>query len=357
MRTAVEIAGRRIGEGAPVFIIGEIGVNHNGDAATARDLIDAGIQAGLDAVKFQSFHAGEVAAPDAPKAAYQVETTGGEQSQLEMLKQLELSGEEMAGLNRYCEERGIIFISTACDPRSAGELIAMGVPALKIGSADLTNGLILKECAKGGVPLILSTGLATVAEIERSLRFVRDEGVDEILLMHCITMYPAPPSQLDLRFIRTLAGEFDCPVGFSDHTAGSAAAPVAVAAGACAIEKHFTLDTDMEGPDHRASLEPAELKAMVEKIRYAEQMLGKAVRQVSSGELENLPLVRRSLVFAGDLPVGTRLEYEHLAAKRPGGGVNPMEFNDYVGKVLNRDVRRDEQVSPDDFSTAGGQKS
>jgi len=353
MTACVQIAGRRVGEGEPVFIIGEIGVNHNGDAAIARDLIDAGIQAGLDAVKFQSFRADEVAVADAPKAAYQVETTGGEASQLQMLKQLELLPEEMAGLKRYCSERGIIFISTACDRKSAGDLIAMGVPALKVGSADLTNGPVLKECAKGGVPLILSTGLATLAEIGRSLRFVRGEGVDEILLMHCVTMYPAPLSHLNLRFIRTLQREFDCPVGFSDHTGGTEAAPAAVAAGACAIEKHFTLDKRMEGPDHKASLEPAQLKVMVEKIRSSEEMLGDPLREVSAGELENLPLVRRSLVFDRDLPSGTRLEYEHLAAKRPAGGVDPMEFDSYVGRVLNRDVRRDERVSPDDFKAAG----
>jgi sialic acid synthase SpsE len=349
MNDTVKIGGRAVGAGEPVLIVAEIGVNHMGDAGLARELIDAASEAGADAVKFQSFSADRLVRHGTPKAPYQRAATGGAADQYEMLRSLELGREELQGLKRHCEEKGLIFISTPFDPERARELAEMGVSVIKIGSADLTDALLLEAAAEAGVPLILSTGMSSLEEIGRALYLVRDEGASEVVLLHCVSAYPAEEDSLNLRFISTLRDAFECPVGFSDHTGGVVAAPLAAAAGACLIEKHLTLDRTMEGPDHEASLEKEEMRAMVEGVREAERMLGTPGKELDPEEMRNAALARKSLVFALDLPAGTHVEREHLASKRPADGISPMDYRDFTGRVLSRPVSADDLVREELF--------
>ena len=349
MSTPIDIGGRIIERNGRTLIVGEIGVNHNGDVNIAKKLIDASASVGLDAVKFQTWKTENVILPGTPKARYQVETTGNDSGQEEMLRSLELSLEETVDLKRYSEEKGLLFFSSQGSPETAKNLFDMGVQTIKISSAGLANGLLLKAVAGMGLPLIVSTGLCDLEEIRRSVSLLEKEGAREIVLLHCVTMYPTPEEDLNLRFIQTLYDNFPYPVGFSDHTAGIDAAPLAVATGACLIEKHFTLDKNMEGPDHRASLEPRDMQAMVDGVRAAERMLGKASKELTDAERENAKVMRKSLVFASDIPKGVEIEIEHLAAKRPATGVSPMEYESFLGRALKRSVEKDEFVTDELF--------
>ncbi|MBU1671417.1 MAG: N-acetylneuraminate synthase family protein [Actinobacteria bacterium] len=343
----VSIGGRAVSGDEPAFLVGEIGVNHNGDLELARRLIDAAAGAGLDAVKFQLFEAEALVLRGTPKTGYQLETTGGAEDQLEMLRALELGAEELDALKRHATGLGLAFICTPYSPSSARALAEIGVAAIKIGSADLSDALLLDEAAATGLPIILSTGLATLAEVGGAVERLTGTGACEIALLHCVSKYPADPCDLNLRYIHALEEAFMRPVGFSDHTLGTDAAPLAVAAGACIIEKHFTLDRGMEGPDHRSSLDPAEMAELVRRVRAAELMLGRPVKELTDQEAANAGLMKRSLVFATDLPAGTLLEAAHLAAKRPSGGVPPGELEQYMGRVLAVSVSRDQQLSAD----------
>lgn len=352
MKPFVEVARRRIGPGEAVFIVAEIGVNHNGDVGIAEALIDSAVSAGVDAVKFQSFRADSLLRRGTSLAPYQRASSVGEADQYEMLASLELSITDLAGLKRRCDEKGLVFISTPFDPRSARELAGIGVQAIKVSSADLTDALLLEAVAEARVPLILSTGMSDMEDIRRALRFTGELGVDEVVLLHCVSSYPTPPEELNLRFIRTLQDEFACPAGFSDHTAGIAAASLAVAAGACLVEKHVTLDRTMNGPDHAASIEPDEMRSLVECVRAAERMLGAKDREPGLDEMRNAEYARKSLVFAEALPAGTSLDLSHLAAKRPADGVSPMEYSRFLGMVLAKPVSKDELVREELFEEA-----
>jgi N-acetylneuraminate synthase/N,N'-diacetyllegionaminate synthase len=270
----VAIAGRRIGAGNPCFVIAEAGVNHNGDLGLASKLVDAAAEAGADAVKFQAYRASEVAAPAAPKARYQEEATGSGESQLAMLARLELDAGELVTLKRRAEERGLVFLASAFDAESVRLLDRLDVAAVKLGSGELTNDPLLAEVASTGRPVLLSTGASELEEVADAVAVLRANGGRDVVVLHCVSAYPAPPNEANLRAMATLAAALGVPVGFSDHTEGDEVALAAVALGAAAVEKHFTLDRGLPGPDHRASLEPAELRTLVLRLRRVESALG-----------------------------------------------------------------------------------
>lgn len=334
-----EIAGQKIGAGSPAFIIAEAGVNHNGDLRMAHELVDVAAKAGADAVKFQTFIAEKSITAAAIKADYQRITTGNEESQLEMARKLELSFDDFRELKLYCDERGIVFLSTPFDLESVDFLHSLGVPALKVSSGDLTNHPLLRRVASKGVPVILSTGMADLDEVEEATEVVRAEGNDRIVLLQCVTNYPADPADVNLRAMRTMAQAFNVPVGYSDHTLGIEVAIGAAALGACVIEKHFTLDRNLAGPDHRASLEPRELESLVHGIRKVEAALGAGVKTPAASEASNAAVARRSLVAACDIQAGTVITRESISCKRPGTGLPPKMLERIVGKTALVDLR------------------
>lgn len=356
-----------------VFVIAEAGVNHNGSVDMALALVEAAAKSGADAVKFQTFRADEVASRTAAKAGYQVRSTGNRETQLDMLRRLELSREAHRTLSDRCRERGLAFLSTPFDLDSARFLaVELGVPRIKIPSGEITNGPFLLGIARLGLPVILSTGMSTLAEVELALgvlaygyladqappaeatfrqAFASPEGraalSGKVSLLHCTTEYPAPFDQVNLRAMDTLASAFGLPVGLSDHTMGTAVAVAAAARGAVIIEKHFTLDRGLPGPDHMASLEPDELEALVTAIRQVEQALGSAQKQPTAVELPNLPIARRSLVAAVPIRQGEPWTEASLACKRPGTGLSPMRYWDLLGRQAGRDYNADEPVQPE----------
>ncbi|MFA6530282.1 MAG: N-acetylneuraminate synthase family protein, partial [Candidatus Micrarchaeia archaeon] len=263
MPIGFKIGSHAIGPGNPVFIIAEAGVNHNGDLGLAKQLVDVAAKSGADAVKFQTFDADELASESAEKAEYQKKNDSRHKNQNEMLKSLQLSEQDFKVLKNYCSEKRIIFLSTPFDIKSANLLESLGVAAYKISSGEITNVPLLRHIAKFGKPIILSTGMADLAEVEKAVKLLKKEGNNDLVLLHCTTSYPAPSESLNLRAIQTLEKKFKTAVGFSDHSQGVIAPIVAIGLGACVIEKHFTLDKTLPGPDHVASLEPAELAAMV----------------------------------------------------------------------------------------------
>lgn len=334
----VQVANKLIGPGQPVFVIAEAGVNHNGDLRMARALIDVAIEAGADAVKFQTFRADRLATPDAPKPEYQLRTTGNSESQFEMLRRLELSADAHRELQSYCHERGIIFLSTPFDEEAVDLLDELGVPAFKISSGDLTNSPLLEYVASKGKPVILSTGMSELSELIEAVSVLNTAGCENPVLLHCVSNYPAAPDEVNLRAMQTMRSAFDVPVGFSDHTEGIDVALAAVALGACVIEKHFTLDRTLPGPDHRASLEPAELGELVRSIRRVEQALGSGRKVPAPSEIETAKLARRSLVAARDIPAGATLEREMVAMRRPGIGLSPSAVDTLLGHQAMRDI-------------------
>jgi len=344
---AIQIDRFRIGPGRPCFVVAEAGVNHNGDPATARALMEAAAEAGADAVKFQTFRADRLASPRAPKADYQTETTDPAESQLEMLRRLELPEEAFGELAAFCREKGILFLSTPFDRESADLLERLGVSAFKTASGDITDLPFLAHVAGKGRPMIVSTGMSTLDEVGAAVGAVRDAGNDRIVLLHCVSSYPADPAEVNLRAMRTMAEAFDLPVGYSDHTMGIEVGLAAAALGACLIEKHFTLDREMPGPDHRASIEPAELARMVRSIRIVESCLGDAEKRPRSSEEAGLRVGRKSLLAARDLAAGEPLGREDVAVKRPGTGIRPAHLEDALGRKLLRDVPRDEPLTWD----------
>ena len=338
----VQISDRLVGPGQFCLIIAEAGVNHNGDMHLAHQLIDAASEAGADAVKFQSFVTEELITPEAPKAEYQVETTGEPGSQYKMLKGLELSADEQAELKAHCEQMGILYLCTPYENTSVGMLDRMGVVAFKIASTDTTNLPLLRYVASKGRPVILSTGMSTLGEVEQAVNTLRAGGLDDkIVILHCTSEYPAPVREANLRAILTMQQAFGCPVGFSDHTPGLGASPWAVAVGACVIEKHFTLDRNMVGPDHRASLEPDELSALVRTVRDVEAALGNGMKRPMPSELPNKPLMQKSLVARRGIRAGDTITSDDLTCKRPGFGLAPAWFDRVVGKRAVVDIPKD----------------
>jgi N,N'-diacetyllegionaminate synthase len=345
----LKIGNRSIGPQQPVFVIAEAGVNHNGDLELARKLIDVAVEAGADAVKFQTFHADHLVTPQAPKAAYQLQTTGETESQLEMLRRLELSPSAHRELQSYCNERKIIFLSTPFDEQAVDFLDELGVPAFKISSGDLTNSPLLEHIAGKGKPVILSTGMAELGEVIEAVSVLSAAGCENPILLHCVSNYPADAAEVNLRAMQTIRAAFNVPVGFSDHTEGIDVALAAVALGACVIEKHFTLDRALPGPDHRASLEPAGLRQLVQSIRRVETALGDGRKKPSASELETARVARRSLVAAQDIPAGVTLERKLVVLRRPGTGMSPAMLAEIVGRRARRAIAAGTLLESDMF--------
>ncbi len=337
----VRIGDRLIGQGHACFIIAEAGVNHNGDLATGHKLIDAAVEAGADAVKFQSFFAKELVTPAATKADYQVETTGMAGGQTTMLQELELTLEGQAELKTHCDEAGILYLCTPYENYSTDMLEQIGVGAFKIASTDTNNIPFLRHVATKGRPVIISTGMSTLAEVELAIETLRPSLRDKIIILHCTSEYPAPIGEVNLGVIATMRQAFACPTGYSDHTEGIGVAPWAVAAGACLIEKHFTLDRNSPGPDHRASLEPDELSSLVRTLKNVEVAMGDGVKRVMPAEQKNKPLMQKSLVARRLIRAGEVIDEIDLAAKRPALGLQPYWFDRVVGKRAAKDIPAD----------------
>ncbi len=337
-----------------VFIIAEAGVNHNGDVAIAKRMIDAAKDAGADAVKFQTYRAEKLVTDSARKAAYQIETTGSHETQLAMLKRFELSADDFQELFQYCTKRKIEFISTPFDEESADMLETIGMKIFKIPSGEITNKPLIQHIAGKGKPIILSTGMSYLEEVEKAVEWINNvektthSGISvsgypfkrSPVLLHCVSTYPTEFGDVNLRAMKTMEDVFHLPVGFSDHTAGIEAAIASVALGASVIEKHFTLDRTMEGPDHRASLEVAELKAMIKAIRNIEIALGDGVKRPVSNELNVRQTARRSLVSAREIKRGSIVCTDDITIKRPGCGIKP----EYIESVIGMETLRDMEV-------------
>lgn len=346
---SITIAGRRIGPGEPCFIIAEAGVNHNGDPDLARELVKVAAKAGADAVKFQTFRASDLVSPQAAKADYQTATTGIG-TQLDMLAALELSEDAHRHLMKECAAHGILFLSSPFDHGSADLLERLGVAAFKVGSGELTNHPLLARLAATRKPVILSTGMASLDEVTAAVDAFREAEGRNLALLHCVSAYPANPADVNLRAMATLQGKFSVPIGYSDHTLGNEVAFAAVAMGACIIEKHFTLDRSMTGPDHQASATPDELAELVRGIRKIEAALGSGRKVPTQAERDVAKVARKSLVYAMGLPAGTILRGSYLTALRPGDGIPPSDAPNVIGRTLSRAVKPYAKVKPDDLA-------
>lgn len=329
------------------FIIAEVGVNHNADLEMADKLIDAAVAAGADAIKFQTAIPELVATGFAQKASYQKQTSGADESQLEMIRKIHFPLDVYKGLKENCERKGIMFFSSAFDMTSLAFLETLGQFCHKVPSGEITNLPYLREIGRYGKPVILSTGMANMGEIEAAIGVLDAAGLsrDRITVLHCNTEYPTPMQDVNLRAMQTIASAFDVAVGYSDHTEGIEVAVAAVALGACMIEKHLTLDRNLPGPDHQASLEPDQFRAMVAAIRNIERALGSAVKRPSPSEIRNAPIARRSLVAAVPIKAGEKFTAANVLAKRPSTGISPMRWDDVIGRVAPRDFDADEFIS------------
>ena len=350
MVKSVRFSGRILGPGQPCFVIAEAGVNHNGDIALAHKLIDAAADAKVDAVKFQTFDPEKLAAPEAPKAEYQVENTGEEGNQLEMLRKLVLPKSAYPQLMQHAAEKGLVFLSTPFEEDSADFLEEMNVPAFKISSGDLTNHPFLAHVAKKGRPMLLSTGMGSLEQVEAAVRVVDAAGNPPLVLLHCVTNYPADPVDCNLRAMEALRSRFGVPVGWSDHTVGFDISLAAVALGSSTLEKHFTLDRRLPGPDHVASLEPSELAAMITAIRRVERALGDGRKQPRECEVAIAPAARKSLHWKNDLRNGATVALTDVIALRPGTGISPDKLTVCVGRRLVREVRQGQMLNEQDFA-------
>ncbi|EAL1702254.1 N-acetylneuraminate synthase [Campylobacter upsaliensis] len=328
-----------------VLIIAEAGVNHNGDINLAKKLIEQAAEAGADVVKFQTFKASSCVSVSAKKAKYQLETTAKEESQLEMIQKLELSYESHFELMKHCKKHGIAFLSTPFDLESVEFLRGLDLPYFKIPSGEITNLPYLKAVAKCKKRVLLSTGMANLGEIEAALTILRKNGTRNITLLHCNTEYPTPFEDVNLNALKTLKEAFKLEVGYSDHTEGIVASLGAVALGAVVIEKHFTLDKTMEGPDHRASLEFEELRALCKGIRELEKALGSGIKKASKSEAKNKIIARKSLVAKREIQKGEKFSIENLTTKRPGSGISAMRYEEYLGKRALKTYKKDELIN------------
>ena len=332
------------------FIIAEAGVNHNGNIELAYKLIDAAKKAGADAVKFQTFKSELIVSANAERADYQKENMPHKnESQLEMIKRLELNFDSFVKLKEYCDKIGILFLSTTADLPST-DLIDHLVPLFKVGSADLTNNPFLKNLASRGKPIILSTGMSNLGEVESAIDIIKKHQPEinsefpPISVLHCTTNYPCPYNEVNLKAMITLKEVFKIPVGYSDHTLGIEISVSAVALGATIIEKHFTLDNKMEGPDHKASLEPKELKLMIKSIRNIEEALGNGIKNPNESELEIMKVARKSIVACAKILKDEKFTIKNISIKRPGTGISPIYYNNLLGKSAKRDFSVDELI-------------
>lgn len=328
-----------------VYIIAEAGVNHNGDPDLAKKLISEGAKAGADAVKFQTFKAETLVAKSALKADYQKKYTGSDESQFDMLKKLELDYDIHKELMSYAEAKGIQFLSSAFDLESIDLLDELGLPVFKIPSGEITNLPYLRKTARLGKKTILSTGMSSMEDIEAALTVLRENGAKEIVVLHCNTEYPTPMEDVNLKAMNTIGEAFNVAVGYSDHTLGIEVPIAAVALGAIVIEKHFTLDKTMPGPDHKASLEPNELKEMVAAIRNIEKALGDGIKVPTASEKKNMAVARKSIVAKKDISVNETFTEENLTIKRPGTGISPMEWDNVIGTKATKKYMSDEVIT------------
>jgi N,N'-diacetyllegionaminate synthase len=327
-----------------VFIIAEAGVNHNGDIKNAFKLIDRAKEAEADAIKFQTFKAEKVMSKFAQKAEYQKNNTGSDETQLEMVKKLELTNKEFVMIKNYCQKVGILFLSTPFDLDSIDFLDSISMKQWKIPSGEITNLPFLIKIAKLKKPVILSTGMSNLIEIEKAVDILKINGCKHLTILHCTTEYPAPFEEINLKAMLTIKNKFDVDVGYSDHTTGIEVPIAAVAMGATIIEKHFTLDKSMDGPDHKASLEPKELKLMVKSIRNIEVALGDGIKKISNSEKKNLIIARKSIIAKKKIKKGEILTTNNLTIKRPGNGINPMKWFEVLGTYASRNFEEDEII-------------
>ena len=341
----IQISRKKIGAGHPSFIIAEAGVNHNGNMSTACRLIDAASDAGADAVKFQTFKTENLVTTSAQKAEYQKRSDPQSPTQFQMLKNLELKETEFKKLSIYAKKKGLIFLSTAFDDDSIDLLARLKVPAFKIPSGEITNVPYLRKIGLQKKPVILSTGMSTIEEIQEAVAVLNGQGCHEIVLLHCTTSYPAPTESVNLCALKTLRDVFSLPVGYSDHTEGMAIPIAAVALGACVVEKHLTLDRTLPGPDHKASIEPDEFKKMVRAIRDVERALGDGIKKMQPCEVSNRDVVRKSIVAAKEISQGSKISEKMLAVKRPGTGIEPKYVEKLVGKKARSGIKKDAVIT------------
>lgn len=342
----IEIADKKIFYQSPIFIIAEAGVNHNGNLKIAFKLVDAAAAAGADAIKFQTFKAGQVVTAFGKMAGYQKKNIGRIKSQLEMLKKIELPDKFYKPLVNYCRKKKIIFLSTPHGGFESVDLLEkLKVPALKFGSGDLTNLPLLGYAAKLGKPMILGTGMSSLDEVRSAINIIKKAGNNKIIVLHCTTNYPCPVDEVNLLAMQTMKDKLGVLVGYSDHTLGLQIPIMAATLGACLIEKHFTLNRNMAGPDHKASLEPLELKAMVNAIRQVPQILGSKIKSPTASELTLIKVARKSLVARLNISKGTKITGKMLDIKRPGTGVKPKFICKVVGKLARKNITKDALIS------------
>jgi len=328
-----------------IYIIAEAGVNHNGDSYLAKTMVDVAAEAGADAIKFQTFSAREVVSKYAVKAEYQQKNDDRDKTQAEMLSRLELSPKQHEDIIAHCAKRHITFLSTPFDFVSIELLCSLNIPIMKIPSGEITNLPYLIKIARTGKPIVISSGMSTLDELRAAIEALKANGAGEITALHCTTEYPAPFEDVNLRAMLTIGQELGVKVGYSDHTPGIEISIAAAALGASVIEKHFTLDRNMEGPDHKASLEPNELKAMVKAIRNVEKSLGNTEKIPSPSEHKNILIVRKSIVAKCDISKGEVFSEENITVKRPGSGISPMRWLDVLGTHAVKDFHEDEMIT------------
>lgn len=327
-----------------VLIIAEAGVNHNGSIELAKKLVEQAKYAGADVVKFQTVNLNNLVTRNAKKADYQVNNTNNNESQFEMLKKIVLTYDDFVELKKHCDSLGIEFLSTPFDLDSIDFLNSFNMPFWKIPSGEITNYPYLVKIANTHSDIVMSTGMSELQEIEDAIKVLKDNGCGKIKLLHCNTEYPTPYEDVNLKAMIALKDRFNVEVGYSDHTRGIEVPIAAVAMGATIIEKHFTLDRNMEGPDHKASLEPDELKEMVKSIRNIENALGDGVKKVSNSERKNIEIARKSIVAKCSIKKGEKFSIDNITTKRPGNGINPMRWNEVLGKVAKKDFYEDELI-------------
>jgi N-acetylneuraminate synthase/N,N'-diacetyllegionaminate synthase len=340
----IKIGERLIGKNYPVFIIAEAGVNHNGDIVLAKKLIDVAVESGADAVKFQTFDPKTLVTKDASQADYQAENIGNKETQYEMLDRLKLKREYHKELQQYAKEKNIIFCSTPFSDSDVDFLDELGIPFFKIGSSDTNNLPLLKYIAEKNKPMIVSTGMSDMEDILEAVSIIRKSGNEDIVILHCTTQYPTPTYEVNLHAMLTMKEKCDVLVGYSDHTKGIEVPIASVAMGACVIEKHFTLDKNMEGPDHKASLEPDELKEMVRMIRNIEKALGAKEKKPSEITMKVAEVAQKSIISNKDIKAGSVIKKEDLIIKRPGTGIEPKHLEDMIGKEALVDISKDSLI-------------
>ncbi len=327
-----------------VYIIAEAGVNHNGSIQIAKEMVDAAVHAGVDAIKFQTFNPEKLVCKNAKKAKYQAENTESDEPQIDMLKALQLSQEDFIELKKYCDENNIDFISTPFDVESLIFLYQIGIKTIKIPSGEITNYPLLVAAGKTMLPIILSTGMSIIDEVNDAIKVLKHNGTKDIIVLQCNTEYPTPYEDANVNSMIYMKDTLKCNVGYSDHTIGNDVAIAAVAVGAKVIEKHFTLDRTMKGPDHKASIEPDELRQLVNSIRNVEKAMGHYDKVVSPSEKKNIDIVRKSIVASEKIKKGDIFTEKNITTKRPGSGISPMKWNDVIGHIAKKDYEKDEMI-------------